>query len=236
MRYRKDRNEEIGAGSTVLSFAGAPLLYELGTKWLYSTSMDWAGKLVERITGVTLEEYMKKNIRAPLGITDITFWPDTNPTLKAGKADMTVRNTPEGEIVHDGGPQLYNGAEDCFGGHGPWASMPNYLKILQSTLQDDEKLLKKETSKIMFEPQLSVESREAMKQTWNIPAATKLFVGEFPQGIATDWGIEGLLLFQQLAIPLPTCSKARRSIHTFTFSRSLSTTATLCRSEVWGTY
>jgi len=98
MRYRKDRNEEIGAGSTVLSFAGAPLLYEPGTKWLYSTSMDWAGKLVERITGVRLEEYMKKDIWAPLGTTDITFWPETNPTLKAGKADMTVRNTPEGEI------------------------------------------------------------------------------------------------------------------------------------------
>jgi len=97
--------------------------------------------------------------------------------------------------VHDGGPQLYNGAEDCFDGHGACASMPDYLKILQSILQDDEKLLKKETSKIMFEPQLSVESREAMKQTWSIPAATKLFVGEFPQGIATDWGIEGLLLF-----------------------------------------
>jgi len=61
MRYRKDRNEEIGAGSTVPSFAGSSLLYEPGTKWLYSTSMDWAGKLVERTTGVTLEEYISKS-------------------------------------------------------------------------------------------------------------------------------------------------------------------------------
>ncbi|KAK4696536.1 hypothetical protein P7C71_g1395, partial [Lecanoromycetidae sp. Uapishka_2] len=109
------------------------------------------------------------------------------------KADMATRDA-RGKLVHDDGPQLNDGAEDCFGGHGASASMPDYLEILKSILKDDERLLKKETTAIMFQPQLSDESREAMKKLWSIPAATKYFVGEFPQGVATDWGIGGLLI------------------------------------------
>lgn len=192
-RYRKQRNEPLGTGPTVPILGSAPLLYEPGTKWMYSTSIDWAGKLIERITGETLEKYMNKNIWQPLGITEITFWPDKNPKLKSRKADMTIRD-PHGKLVHDNGPQLTAGAKDCFGGHGASASMPDYLKILQSILKDDEKLLKKETTAIMFQPQLSTESREAMKKLWSVPAASSMFVGEFPHGIATDWGIGGLLI------------------------------------------
>lgn len=179
IRYRKQRNEPIGQDHTVPVFGGAPLLYEPGTKWLYSPSLDWAGKLVERLTGDTLEKYMKKNIWEPLGITDITSWPDANASMRARKADMTIRDA-EGVLVHDGGPQLTYGAEDCFGGHGASASTHENFKILQSILRDDGKLLQKETTAVMFEPQPPEESREAMKELWSVPAAMKMFVGEFP--------------------------------------------------------
>ena len=75
IKYRKSRGERMVQAAAVLDLSSVPLLYEPGTNWLYGTALDWAGKLVERITNETLEEYMKKNIWAPLGIIDITFWP-----------------------------------------------------------------------------------------------------------------------------------------------------------------
>ena len=192
-RYRKFCNEPLGLATTVQVFGGAPLLYEPGTMWMYSPSVDWAGKLIERVSHQSLEEYMKKNIWAPLGVSDISFWPDAKPSMKSRKAEMSVRNA-SGALAHDVGSQLYTSAQDCFGGHGAWASMQAYFEILQSIMRDDEILLKRESTKVMFEPQLSKESRDSMKKLWSIPAATQAFVGEFPHGIATDWGIGGMLL------------------------------------------
>ena len=173
-----------------------PLLYEPGTKWLYGTALDWAGKLIERVTGETLEEYMKKNIWTPLGITDITFWPSEREGMTERVAGMSIRDANgSGKFVHEG-PAINStkGFKDCFGGYGAYASMPDYFKILMSLLLDDEKVLKKETTKMMFEPQLSEESREAQKKLWTDPANTKLFVGEFPPTVGLDWGLGGLLI------------------------------------------
>ena len=193
-RYRKHtRNFKIATSATVEESCTHPLIYEPGTSWLYSTSVDWAGKMVERITGQTLEEYMKVNIWHPLGINDITFWPEQHPDMKSRMASMTRRDEEIGNVIHDpDGPKLAGGI-DCFGGHGASASMLDYFKILQSLLIDDEKLIKRSTTAQMFQPQLTKESRDAQKQLMAKPENTMLFVGEFPKHIPLDWGIGGIL-------------------------------------------
>jgi methyl acetate hydrolase len=50
-----------------------PLLHEPGTKWTYGASTRVLGMVVEKISGVTLEEYMQKNILQPLGMRDTSF-------------------------------------------------------------------------------------------------------------------------------------------------------------------
>ena len=172
-----------------------PLLYEPGTGWRYGTSIDWAGKLVERLTGETLEEYMSTNIWGKLGITDITFWPKSKPGMAKRTAGMSMRDGKTGQLTHEmESIESTAGAKDCFGGHGAYASMPSYLKVLQSLLSDDEVLLRRGTTKMMFEPQLTEESREAMRVLWADEANTKLFVGEFQPHVRKDWGLGGLLI------------------------------------------
>ena len=39
-----------------------PLVFEPGASWEYSVGIDWAGFMVERVSGMDLETYMKKNI------------------------------------------------------------------------------------------------------------------------------------------------------------------------------
>ncbi|KAM0805889.1 beta-lactamase [Usnea florida] len=196
-RYRRHtKNFKIGTGATVEEACTQPLIYEPGTDWCYSTSIDWAGKLIERITGQTLEEYMTTYIWRPLGIKDMTFWPDEHPDMKSRMTSMTIRDEASGKVIPDQGSAKLPGGIDCFGGHGAFASMPDYFKILHSLLLDDETLLKRSTTAQMFQPQLTKESQRAQKSLMANPANMTLFVGEFPKEIPLDWGIGGILTLE----------------------------------------
>ena len=68
--------EEKGQPSVITATRKAlmtPLLFDPGTKWEYGTNVDWAGQVVESITGKRLGEVMAERIFEPCGITDMTF-------------------------------------------------------------------------------------------------------------------------------------------------------------------
>lgn len=54
--------------------AALPLEYEPGTKWKYSLSMDVQGLIIERITGLSLPEFMERRIFKPLKMVDTGFY------------------------------------------------------------------------------------------------------------------------------------------------------------------
>jgi CubicO group peptidase (beta-lactamase class C family) len=39
-----------------------PLIFEPGTRWQYGQGLDWTGRLVEAVSGLTLEDYFQQNI------------------------------------------------------------------------------------------------------------------------------------------------------------------------------
>jgi CubicO group peptidase (beta-lactamase class C family) len=53
--------------------AGLPLMFQPGTEWAYSMSIDVLGRVVEILSGMTLGEFMQKRIFGPLGMTDTAF-------------------------------------------------------------------------------------------------------------------------------------------------------------------
>ncbi len=50
-----------------------PLLYQPGTRWLYSPSVDVQAFLVERLSGEPFDEYLRKHIFEPLRMTDTRY-------------------------------------------------------------------------------------------------------------------------------------------------------------------
>ena len=50
-----------------------PLRYQPGTAWMYSLSTDVCGALVERISGVPFDQYLRERIFEPLGMVDTAF-------------------------------------------------------------------------------------------------------------------------------------------------------------------
>jgi len=53
--------------------SGIPLRFEPGTRYHYSFATDVLGAIVERLSGLTLEEYFHSRIFAPLGMHDTFF-------------------------------------------------------------------------------------------------------------------------------------------------------------------
>jgi len=54
--------------------AKLPLLYEPGTRWVYSLSVDIQGYLVEKLSGKSLADFMRERIFEPLGMKDTGFY------------------------------------------------------------------------------------------------------------------------------------------------------------------
>ena len=50
-----------------------PRFFESGTSFMYGVSIDWVGKLIEKISEINLEEYFRRNISGPLGMDSTWF-------------------------------------------------------------------------------------------------------------------------------------------------------------------
>ncbi|KAF2770592.1 beta-lactamase/transpeptidase-like protein [Teratosphaeria nubilosa] len=169
------------------------LRFEPGTAWSYGASIDWAGKLLERAAGTTLEDWMRKHIWAPLGVKTITFWPERE-NLK-DRIPTLVQKTSEGTFTEMNAPWDFINAnsKDCFGGKGAYATMSDYLKVQRSILANDGRLPKPETVDQMFTPQLSEASVKALEHGIKASPMASLFIGEFRPDVSLNRGLGGIL-------------------------------------------
>ncbi len=54
--------------------ANIPLLYQPGSRWVYSVSMDIQGYIIEKLTGQTFPDFLQKRLFGPLGMKDTAFF------------------------------------------------------------------------------------------------------------------------------------------------------------------
>ncbi len=73
-----------------------PLLFEPGEQWMYGTSTDWLGRLVEKISGLALDDYFRRRIFAPLQMSD-TFY--DVPQAKQPRLVAAHRRQVDGSLV-----------------------------------------------------------------------------------------------------------------------------------------
>ena len=184
-------------GATVEERFGYPLMSEPGSSWTYSAGIDWVGKIVERLVGEPLETYMRTHIWQPLGIQDITFWPMKDPALQARMVDYNPQDPKGRGIAVSGGIDIQAEVTDCMGGQGGYASLPEYVKILQSLLVNDEKILKKASVEEMFRPHLTGASKAALQAAMS-SAEDNFLAALTPHDTERDFGLGGLLVEQDV--------------------------------------
>ena len=106
-----------------------PLVFDPGDKWEYGISIDWAGKAVEAVSGQTLDQYMRDNLFAPLGMTDTGF--KIGDPQRSRLAKIHARQ-PEGLVSTD--TEIPQSPEFHMGGGGLYSTVGDYLKFAQMIL------------------------------------------------------------------------------------------------------
>ncbi|MEZ4492117.1 MAG: serine hydrolase domain-containing protein [Dehalococcoidia bacterium] len=118
--YRRvgvNRDEGETLRTFVEKLAEVPLMYEPGQAWMYSLSTDVCGYLVEAISGVPFDVYLRENIFEPLGMVDTSF------QIAPGKVDRFAANyqrTPEKtlKLIDDPQDSSYAKPKTFFSGGG----------------------------------------------------------------------------------------------------------------------
>ncbi|KAL4722093.1 hypothetical protein ACLX1H_010863 [Fusarium chlamydosporum] len=156
-----------------------PLSHQPGKGWMYGSGLDWAGRIVERVTGETLEKRLQERILKPLGCeNDAQFYPVTREDLRERLVNLNP-DDPEGVgyAIMGSGAFINERSGGCFGGHGLAMSATSYIKILQSILANDGKILKPETVDDMFQHHLSPEASAGHQAMLATPLGPFIRVG-----------------------------------------------------------
>ncbi len=143
-----------------------PLVFEPGTRWHYGPSVDWAGKLVEKISGLTLEQYFQSNILQPLGMKDTSF---LVPPAKFDRLVSTYRRQADGKLKEDPRTQPAPPAE-FNGGGGLFSTAADYIRFTQMILrkgrgEGKDQILSPRTVDLMSANQIGSVQIERLKST-----------------------------------------------------------------------
>ncbi len=124
-----------GRGETLMQFmdklAKVPLLYQPGERWMYSLSTDVCGALVEKISGVRFDKFLRETIFEPLGMKDTAF---TVPADKLDRFCANYRRNPDKTLglVDDPATSEYLAEPSFFsGGGGLTGTTEDYLRFCE---------------------------------------------------------------------------------------------------------
>jgi CubicO group peptidase (beta-lactamase class C family) len=169
-RQADPRNRNNALPDVIAKMAKVPLAYQPGTKWSYSDAVDVQAYLVQKISGVPFDEYLKLHIFRPLGMTSTrhTILP-TDPD-RPQLAALYTRND-DGTFTRQSDEEAYgyNGAVWPYksGSAGLVSTLDDYMKFARMLLGGGKlgraRILKPETVKLMATDALP---KEVTDKSW----------------------------------------------------------------------
>ncbi len=89
----------------IRELAGLPLMYQPGTRWKYSMAIDVLGRVIEIVSGKSLDVFLEERIFAPLGMADTGYWA---PPAKVDRlaelylyTETGLKPAPDQDLVRD---------------------------------------------------------------------------------------------------------------------------------------
>ncbi|MEY4761096.1 MAG: hypothetical protein RLZZ200_952 [Pseudomonadota bacterium] len=139
--------------------AKLPLAYQPGSQWQYSVSVDIQGYIVEKLTGMTLPQFMQQRIFGPLGMKDTGF---SVPAEKLGRLATIYRMGDDNKLLavpRDENISRIPGFAS--GGGGLYSTANDYLRFAQMLANqgqlDGKRLLAPRTVALMRSNHLAPE-------------------------------------------------------------------------------
>ena len=140
----------VGAANSPASLT-APLTADPGTVWEYGFNTDYLGLVIEKISGLRLDAYLRANVFEPLGMKDTTLRP--SPEQRARLMDIHRRDAATGRL-HTRDDILAADSGLDSGGAGGYGTLSDYARFACALLRggelDGAAVLKPETVERMF--------------------------------------------------------------------------------------
>lgn len=183
----------------------SPLLFDPGEAWEYGSNIDWAGQVIEGITGKRLGEVCQEKIFEPLSMTSSSF------TLTD---DMRKRLTTIHQREADGSLtpldfELPMPPEIDMGGHGLYGTVGDYTKFIRMWLNDGAgpkgRVLKAKTVEMAAKNGLPGDMKIKGLPAVN-PALTNY--AEFFPGMPKTWGMTFMINDEDASTGRPAGSLA----------------------------
>lgn len=114
-------------------WAELPLLFEPGTSWHYSHATDVVGRLVEVISGQSLDTFFTERIFAPLGMADTGFFAREDQLERLATLYSQDPGTGQAVLSPMNGIATQPPAA-LFGGQGLVSTLGDYLQFAQMLL------------------------------------------------------------------------------------------------------
>ena len=139
--YFAHRDEPIGA--TVARMATLPFDAQPGERWIYGYSTDILGALVERVSGLALDDFIRTRILEPLGMRDTHFYlseakSDRLAVVYSAKAEGGLERAPDPGRGVGQGAYLEGPRKSFSGGAGLLSTAIDYARFLQMLLNGGE--------------------------------------------------------------------------------------------------
>src|SRR5688572_4615721 len=151
--YRK--NNPLAAPSLqamIDRLATMPLLYQPGTRWVYSVGVDIQGYLVEKLSGQTFPEFLRTRLFEPLGMVDTAFYVPAEKLSRVATI-YAYDKTKAGLAPAPGETPITTLPGLPSGGGGLYSTSADYFRFAQMLLNggefDGERILKKATVDMM---------------------------------------------------------------------------------------
>ena len=133
-----------------------PLVYQPGERWQYSVAHDVQAALVEKLSGMKFDDFVRQRIFAPLGMHDSMF---RVPAAMRGRVPALYAPGPDGRIVADTSPLGRDYGDRVFGGYSISTTAHDYALFAQMLLNKGElhgaRLLSPKTIELMTSNHLS---------------------------------------------------------------------------------
>lgn len=115
--------------------APRPLAFQPGERWQYGSSTDFVAALVEKISGMTVDEYVRQRIFEPLGIRDTYY---NIPKEKVNRVAAVYRPDKDGKITLLRKPEYHEPTTYFPGVAGLNGTAADYFRFSQMILNGGE--------------------------------------------------------------------------------------------------
>lgn len=143
------------------------LAFHPGEKWMYGTSADVLGAVIEKLSGMPYGRFLQKEIFEPLGMADTGFYVPAEKQHRL--AEVYRQGTPVQHTVTNNLAVCYTmHRRPAFesGGAGLVSTIDDYAKLAQSLLGHGKQLLKPETVRFMTGAKLLPWQQDSLWRSW----------------------------------------------------------------------